>query len=70
VFDLQQREEYHGGVVIWSPRKLEEAWARQKVRRDEEELCLSKKQKKRSARLLRKLSDTNRWSSVRESRKG
>jgi hypothetical protein len=60
VFDLQQREEYHGGVVIWSPRKLKEAWARQKVRSDEEELCLSKKQKKRSVRLLRKLSNTNR----------
>jgi hypothetical protein len=26
--DLQQREEYHGGAVFWSPRKLREARAR------------------------------------------
>jgi hypothetical protein len=23
--DLQQREEYHGGAVLWSPRKVREA---------------------------------------------
>jgi regulator of replication initiation timing len=26
--DLQQREEYHGGAVFWSPRKKREAKAR------------------------------------------
>jgi hypothetical protein len=34
--DLQQRQEYHGGAVFWSPRKVQEARARQVVRdRDE-----------------------------------
>ena len=40
VLDLQQREEYHDGAVIWSPRKLNEAQAREKVRRDKEEALL------------------------------
>ena len=26
--DLQQRKEYHGGAVFWSPRKMREAQAR------------------------------------------
>ncbi|KAI0569068.1 hypothetical protein TUN199_11715, partial [Pyrenophora tritici-repentis] len=30
--DLQQREEYHGGAVFWSPRKVREARAREQVR--------------------------------------
>jgi hypothetical protein len=29
VLDLQQREEYHGGAVFWSPRKMREAQARE-----------------------------------------
>jgi hypothetical protein len=28
VLDLQQREEYHGGAVLWSPRKIREARTR------------------------------------------
>jgi hypothetical protein len=41
--DLQQRKEYHGGAVIWSPSKVREARARRVVKeRDEEE----EKQKK------------------------
>jgi hypothetical protein len=28
VLDLQQREEYHGRAVFWSPRKMREAQAR------------------------------------------
>jgi hypothetical protein len=31
VLDLQQREEYHGGAVFWSPRKIREARAREVV---------------------------------------
>ncbi|KAI0615762.1 hypothetical protein TUN199_12326, partial [Pyrenophora tritici-repentis] len=27
--DLQQRQEYHGGSVFWSPRKIREARARE-----------------------------------------
>ncbi|KAI1560323.1 hypothetical protein PtrEW7m1_011606, partial [Pyrenophora tritici-repentis] len=36
--DLQQRQEYHGSAVFWSPRKLREARVREAVReRDETE---------------------------------
>jgi hypothetical protein len=35
--DLQQRKEYHGGAVFWSPRKLREARAREATKRDEDE---------------------------------
>ncbi|KAF1999364.1 hypothetical protein P154DRAFT_401375, partial [Amniculicola lignicola CBS 123094] len=34
--DLQQREEYHGGAVFWSPRKIREAHVRQSIREQEE----------------------------------
>jgi hypothetical protein len=41
--NLQQRQEYHGGAVHWSPRKLREARAREAVReRDETEEKLQK----------------------------
>ncbi|KNG46898.1 hypothetical protein TW65_06403 [Stemphylium lycopersici] len=48
--DLQQRQEYHGGAVHWSPRKLREARAREAVRErveTEEKLqkALAKKQR-------------------------
>lgn len=33
--DLQQRQEYHGGAVFWSPRKLREARAREATKQDE-----------------------------------
>ncbi|KAF7448137.1 TolA Membrane protein [Pyrenophora tritici-repentis] len=46
--DLQQRQEYHGGSVFWSPRKLREARAREAVReRDETEEKLQKAQAKK-----------------------
>jgi hypothetical protein len=37
--DLQQRDEYHGGSVLWSPRKVREARVRQSIkeREDKEE---------------------------------
>jgi flagellar biosynthesis GTPase FlhF len=35
--DLQQREEYHGGAVFWSPSKIREVCFRERVRPDEEE---------------------------------
>lgn len=34
--DLQQREEYHGGAVLWSPRKVHEANVRLDVKDQEE----------------------------------
>jgi hypothetical protein len=56
--NLQQRQEYHGGVTFWSPRKIREARAREKVReRDEQELQLQKanaKELKAAAKLYKK----------------
>jgi hypothetical protein len=34
--DLQQRQEYHGGAVFWSPSKVREARVRQSVKEQEE----------------------------------
>ncbi|RAQ98855.1 nucleic acid binding [Stemphylium lycopersici] len=57
--DLQQRQEYHGGAVHWSPRKLREARVREAVReRDETEEKLQKAQAKKQreeARLQRQV---------------
>jgi len=57
--DLQQRQEYHGGAVHWSPRKLREARAREAVReRDEMEEKLQKawaKKQREEARLQRQV---------------
>ena len=57
--NLQQRQEYHGGAVFWSPRKVREARAREAVReRDEMEAKLQKaqaKQEKHDAQLQRQL---------------
>jgi hypothetical protein len=35
--DLQQRKEYHGGAVFWSPSKLREGRFRERVKQQEEE---------------------------------
>jgi hypothetical protein len=57
--DLQQRQEYHGGAVHCSPRKLREARAREAVReRDEMEEKLEKaraKKQREEARLQRQV---------------
>jgi hypothetical protein len=57
--DLQQRQEYHGGAVHWSPRKLREARAREAVReRDEIEEKLQKaraKKQREEAQLQRQV---------------
>lgn len=56
--DLQQRQEYHGGAVFWSPRKIREARVREEIRvRDEAEEKLQKaktKELKEAAQLLKK----------------
>ncbi|KAF1943775.1 hypothetical protein EJ02DRAFT_342491, partial [Clathrospora elynae] len=56
--DLQQQQEYHGGAVFWSPRKMREAYARETVRqRDEAEEKLQKAKTKglrEAAQLLKK----------------
>ena len=45
--DLQQRKEYHGGAVFWSPKKVREARVRQEVKeREVEESQLQKAQTK------------------------
>jgi hypothetical protein len=36
--DLQQRQEWHGGAVFWSPRKIREARAREAIKQHEAEL--------------------------------
>ena len=41
--DLQQRKEYHGGAVFYSPRKVREARARERVRQQEKEANKLKK---------------------------
>ncbi|KAF1345015.1 hypothetical protein EJ07DRAFT_121660, partial [Lizonia empirigonia] len=59
--DLQQRQEYHGGAVFWSPRKLREARAREATKRDEaerEQLQRSQdKERKAAASLYKKKQD-------------
>ncbi|KAL7780618.1 hypothetical protein CFE70_010643 [Pyrenophora teres f. teres 0-1] len=37
MLDLQQRQEYHGGAVFWSPRKIREAHTREAVQQREDE---------------------------------
>jgi hypothetical protein len=37
VLDLQQREEYHGSAVLWSPCKIREARVRETVKQRKEE---------------------------------
>ncbi|KAF7452687.1 hypothetical protein PtrM4_057540 [Pyrenophora tritici-repentis] len=41
--DLQQRNEYHGGAVFWSPRKIREARAREAVKQREDEAAQHQK---------------------------
>jgi hypothetical protein len=57
--DLQQRQEYHGGAVYWSPRKVREARAREAVRvQDEIEEKLQKaraKKQREEAQLQRQV---------------
>jgi hypothetical protein len=57
--DLQQREEYHGGAVFWSPSNIREARYRERVRsREEEEEKVQKAERrhiKEQAALLKKI---------------
>ncbi|KAF1828830.1 hypothetical protein BDW02DRAFT_511381, partial [Decorospora gaudefroyi] len=45
--DLQQRKEYHGGAIFWSPRMLREARAREAVKKDDAEQQLLQKTRDR-----------------------
>ncbi|KAF1955114.1 hypothetical protein CC80DRAFT_416518, partial [Byssothecium circinans] len=47
--NLQQRQEYHGGAVFWSPRKVREARVRQSVKEQEDKE--QKLQKAKTAKL-------------------
>ncbi|KAI1689714.1 hypothetical protein KJE20_02892 [Pyrenophora tritici-repentis] len=65
--DLQQRQEYHGGSVFWSPRKLREARAREAVReRDETEEKLPKAWAKKQLELEKKRVERQRLKEIRE----
>ncbi|KAF2819666.1 hypothetical protein CC86DRAFT_306904 [Ophiobolus disseminans] len=55
--DLQQREEYYGGAVFWSPRKIREARAREAVKEQEqhqEQLAKANRKELRAAAKLYK----------------
>jgi hypothetical protein len=61
--DLQQRQEYHSGAVLWSPRKMREARVRMTVKEKEEEeekvqKALRKKERRR--RIFRRRLRLNR----------
>jgi hypothetical protein len=53
--DLQQRKEYHGGSVFWSPRKVREARARQTVKEREEKELQSQKAERAELKKANKL---------------
>jgi hypothetical protein len=65
VLDLQQRQEYHGGAVFWSPGKIREARARQVVNEclhEEEKLWKAdaKKLKAQAALYKKKIAEEKR----------
>jgi hypothetical protein len=55
VLDLQQREEFHSRAVFWSPSKVREARAREKVRVEEERQHQLKKAEMKDLREANKL---------------
>jgi hypothetical protein len=65
VLDLQQREEYHGGAIFWSPSKIREGRYRERVRARKEEQ--EKLQKKATRRTLRQLLPSTKRSSLKRS---
>jgi hypothetical protein len=55
--ELQRRQEYHRGAVFWSPRKVEEARAKEKIRADdgmEEKLSKARQKESRKATRLQR----------------
>jgi hypothetical protein len=68
--DLQQRKEYWGGVVFWSPRKLREVKARDAVEqqeKEEEKLRKADNKKLKEAALLYKKQQQKAAKELRES---
>ncbi|KAF2822600.1 hypothetical protein CC86DRAFT_300816 [Ophiobolus disseminans] len=53
--DLQQREEYHGGAMFWSPQKVREARAREAVKEQEQHQEMLAKANRKELRLAAKL---------------
>jgi hypothetical protein len=53
--DLQQRKEYHGGAVFWSPRKLREARYRESVREEQKKQEQLQKAKDKDLKAAAKL---------------
>lgn len=64
--DLQQRKEYHGGAVFWSPRKLREARAREAVKQREDE---AERLRKKEARELKAASQHHKKQKAEEAKK-
>jgi hypothetical protein len=66
--DLQQREEYHGGAVFWSPSKLREARFRERVRQDEAEQLQLQKARDKELKEASKLYQKQQQVAAREAR--
>jgi hypothetical protein len=50
ILDLQQREEYHGGAVFYSPRKIREAQFRELTKQQENEQEKARKAERKENR--------------------
>jgi hypothetical protein len=69
VLDLQQRQEYYGGAVLWSPRKIREARVRETVKQREEEAEKLQKEQDRDLKAAATLYKKNMAEEAKELRK-
>jgi uncharacterized protein (DUF2461 family) len=71
--DLQQRQEYYGGAVFWSPRKMREARVRMTVKEKEEEeekVQKALKKKEKEEKKIQKQIKTEQRRVERETQEG
>lgn len=66
--DLQQRHEYHGGAVFWSPRKLREAQARKATTDDEKQQLQLQKTRNKEAKAAHRLYQKNQAAAAKAAR--
>ncbi|KAF1959163.1 hypothetical protein CC80DRAFT_514467 [Byssothecium circinans] len=67
--DLQQRKEYHGGAVFWSPRKLREARARKKAEQASAKLRKLQEKEERERLRAKKKEEKERIAAGKEAEK-
>jgi hypothetical protein len=67
--DLQQRREYYGGATFWSPRKINEARAREKVKRNEAEAQQLQKTRDRELKAAASLYNKKQAEAVKAARR-